>query len=214
VPLGNVYSVGDIAIGLGVLATLVIAMRPPLVAGWEVKLMRLTLRLRDQRTLHDVVPDPEAVPSAQQSLAELLVEPAAIIRREAVEERRDGRERGILAAAADLRRQREALAERELRLEQREAEFERRALQLREDLAAASAVAEPNVAPVMELDAPWNLETLERLTLANAEAFPERADEWRYTLLYLRNEARVDGTLPRSFDPVVVETFGELLDAA
>ena len=31
-PLGNVYSIGDIIIGIGVLVTLVVAMRPPLMA--------------------------------------------------------------------------------------------------------------------------------------------------------------------------------------
>jgi hypothetical protein len=57
----------------------------------------------------------------------------------------------------------------------------------------------------------WNLDTLTRLVEESADYFPDRADEWRYTLFYLRNEARVDGALPRKFDSLVEECFGELL---
>ena len=35
-PLGNVYSIGDLVIGIGVLTTLVIAMRPPLITDRQL----------------------------------------------------------------------------------------------------------------------------------------------------------------------------------
>jgi DNA repair exonuclease SbcCD ATPase subunit len=110
----------------------------------------------------------------------------------------EGRQRAILAAAADLEERRRSLEEREDFLARRD--------------AAASATAE-----VRELPQPdaygWNLETLTRLVEERADEFPDHVDEWRYTLFYLRNEARVDGTLPSKFDALVEECFGELLGA-
>ena len=105
----------------------------------------------------------------------------------------EGRQRGILAAAADL--------------EQR-----RRSLEERERFAARRDAAAPELVPAPRPDAHGcNLDTLTRLVEERADDFPERADEWRYTLFYLRNEADVDGTLPSRFDELVDECFGELL---
>jgi DNA repair exonuclease SbcCD ATPase subunit len=110
----------------------------------------------------------------------------------------EGRQRAILAAAADLEERRKSLEERER-------------LPVRQDAAA------PATAEVRELPQPdaygWNLDALTRLVEERADEFPDRADEWRYTLFYLRSEARVDGTLPSKFDALVEECFGELLDA-
>jgi hypothetical protein len=110
----------------------------------------------------------------------------------------EGRQRAILAAAADL-------------------EERRRTLEEREDFHARRDAAAPATAEVRELPQPdaygWNLDALTRLVEERADEFPDRVDEWRYTLFYLRNEARVDGTLPSKFDALVEECFGELLDA-
>src|ERR671932_814447 len=46
----------------------------------------------------------------------------------------------------------------------------------------------------------WNLDDLTRLVEERADEFPDRADEWRYTLFYLPMEAGIDGTLPSQFD--------------
>ena len=59
----------------------------------------------------------------------------------------------------------------------------------------------------------WSLDDLNRLVEERADEFPDRADEWRYTLFYLRAEADIDGTLPSKFDSLVDECFGELLAA-
>jgi chromosome segregation ATPase len=107
-----------------------------------------------------------------------------------------GRQRGILTAAADLEQRRRSLEERERFLSRRDA-------------------APPATAEVRELPQPtrgWNLDALTRLVEESADDFPDRADEWRYTLFYLRNEAAVDGSLPSRFDALVEECFGELLD--
>jgi hypothetical protein len=59
----------------------------------------------------------------------------------------------------------------------------------------------------------WNLNRIERLVEANAAANPERASEWRYYLLYLREFAEIGGALPSSFDRLVWDAFGDLLAA-
>jgi DNA repair exonuclease SbcCD ATPase subunit len=113
-----------------------------------------------------------------------------------------GRQRAILTAAADLEQRRRSLEERELFLSRRD--------------AAAPDVA-PVSAEVTALPQPhahgWNLDVLTRLVEERADEFPDRVDEWRYTLFYLRNEADIDGTLPSRFDALVDECFGELLGA-
>jgi len=60
----------------------------------------------------------------------------------------------------------------------------------------------------------WNLNRIERLVEEHADANPARADEWRYYLVYLREHAEVGGALPRSFDWLVWDAFGDLLAQA
>ncbi len=57
----------------------------------------------------------------------------------------------------------------------------------------------------------WNLSRLQRLVEEHADANPGRLEEWRYYLHYLREFAEFGGTLPRSFDRLVWEAFGDLL---
>ncbi len=56
----------------------------------------------------------------------------------------------------------------------------------------------------------WNVWELERL----ARSGEARDEELAFLLLELRQFANADGRLPVSFDPVVRESFGELLYAA
>jgi DNA repair exonuclease SbcCD ATPase subunit len=112
-----------------------------------------------------------------------------------------GRQRGILTAAADLEERRRSLEERERLL-------------ARPDAPVREVV--PPSAEVKELTQPvgdyrWNLDALTRLVEESADDFPDRADEWRYTLFYLRSEADIDGSLPGKFDALVEECFGDLL---
>jgi DNA repair exonuclease SbcCD ATPase subunit len=110
-----------------------------------------------------------------------------------------GRQQAILTAAADLEQRRQALEERERALDGRE-------------VATAPAAAPDETAPAP--GGPWSLDTLTRLVEERADDFPDRVDDWRYTLFYLRNEAHVDGTLPARFDSLVEECFGDLLGSA
>src|SRR5207248_728128 len=76
-------------------------------------------------------------------------------------------------------------------------------------LAEAEANLSARDARIAELEA--ELGALKGLLEESADDFPDRADEWRYTLFYLRNEADIDGSLPGRFDALVEECFGELL---
>ena len=123
-----------------------------------------------------------------------------------------GRQRAILTAAADLEERRRSLEERERDLARRAAEHE----PAHEVVPASSEVREFAERRMPTPPAPtegyrWNLDTLTRLVEERADAFPDRADDWRYTLFYLRNEARIDGALPCRFDSLVEECFAELL---
>jgi hypothetical protein len=60
----------------------------------------------------------------------------------------------------------------------------------------------------------WNLWELEQLARAGAQRNPERSQEWSYLFVHLRQFASPDGALPREFDGLVRESFGELLEAS
>ena len=76
--------------------------------------------------------------------------------------------------------------------------------------------AEPE--PVATLPPPaepreWNLWELERVTREAAGADAARDEERSFLLMYLREFADPDGMLPLDFDPLVRETFGDVLGA-
>jgi hypothetical protein len=60
----------------------------------------------------------------------------------------------------------------------------------------------------------WNVWELERLAQAAGGGDTARDEELTFLLLELRQFANADGQLPVDFDPVVRESFGELIYAA
>jgi len=71
---------------------------------------------------------------------------------------------------------------------------------------------EPVAAPAPSVaGGAWNVVALERLVAERASEFPERAEEWRTYLFFLREHASPEGVLPPSFDALVDETFRELV---
>jgi hypothetical protein len=77
---------------------------------------------------------------------------------------------------------------------------------------------EPEPEPEPELPpaaaAPFVLPTLtelERLVANAADANPDRIEEWRWYLFYLRDFAKTDGTLDDTFGLLVETAFGALL---
>ena len=59
----------------------------------------------------------------------------------------------------------------------------------------------------------WNLWELERVARDQSGADAIRDEERTFLLMYLREFAGADGVLPTSFDGIVRETFGDVLDA-
>ena len=40
---------------------------------------------------------------------------------------------------------------------------------------------------------------------------PEQSETWKTYLYFLRQHASPDGSLPRSFDPLIADVFGEIV---
>jgi hypothetical protein len=59
----------------------------------------------------------------------------------------------------------------------------------------------------------WNLWELERVVRETAGADVARDEERSFLLMYMREFADPDGMLPATFDPLVRETFGDVLGA-
>jgi hypothetical protein len=76
--------------------------------------------------------------------------------------------------------------------------------------------AEPTVTrlPLEAQPREWNVWELERIAREVDGRDPARDEELAYLLLELRQFANADGELPVSFDPVIRESFGELLYSA
>jgi hypothetical protein len=67
------------------------------------------------------------------------------------------------------------------------------------------------IAPLPPAPPQRNLPLLIQLVREHRQAFPERADEWNAYLHHLREYADAAGVLPESFEPLIADTFGELL---
>ena len=50
------------------------------------------------------------------------------------------------------------------------------------------------------------------LVVKHGDGFPEHAEEWSYYLVYLRDFAGIDNTLPASFEGLVLEVFGDVIE--
>jgi hypothetical protein len=59
----------------------------------------------------------------------------------------------------------------------------------------------------------WNVWELERVAREQSGADAARDEERSFLLMYLREFADADGVLPTSFDTIVRESFGDVLDA-
>jgi hypothetical protein len=121
-----------------------------------------------------------------------------------------------------------ALADRAGKLAAREQELDARATQIAASKREPEAVAvpppppppapEPVPAPEPEAEpalppraGTWNLSDLQRAVDAQTGATPEQVENWRTYLYFVRKHASPDGTLPRSFDPLIADVFGEIL---
>lgn len=130
-----------------------------------------------------------------------------------------------------------ALTTREVKLARRNAELDHRERELEAGAAATKRETErapepepepqrrPEPVPVFapapepvaeaagrELDGVYHLERLEALVATRESDFPERVNEWRAYLYFLREHAAPDGTLPSNFAYLIEETFAEVLE--
>lgn len=74
------------------------------------------------------------------------------------------------------------------------------------ELPPAAIVADPMAVPT--------LHELERLVAAASAEHPERVEEWRWYLFYLRDFARPDGSLDPTFGLLIETAFSTLLPGA
>lgn len=80
---------------------------------------------------------------------------------------------------------------------------------------AAQRVTKPRPQPEPPAPPPreWNVWELERLAREQA-GHADRAEEWPALFVHLRVFANADGVLPKEFDRLVRESFGQLIEAA
>jgi hypothetical protein len=83
-----------------------------------------------------------------------------------------------------------------------------------QEVAPAVPPAPANVVRMQRSAEPraWNVWELESLAREQARLEPERGEEWSYLFVHLRQFADAEGKLPSEFDPLVRESFGELLE--
>jgi hypothetical protein len=125
-------------------------------------------------------------------------------------------ERRLRKRLDEVAKRERALARRAGELAAREQELERR--ERGAAIVPQAPPPEPEPQPEQQVAATasavatngWNLEDLRARVEAHAADFPERADEWRSYLFFLREHARSDGTLPHQFDVLVNDVFGPL----
>jgi hypothetical protein len=72
----------------------------------------------------------------------------------------------------------------------------------------------PEPLPASQEPQEWNIWELERVANARAGGNGTRHEEIGFLLLELRQFANAEGRLPLSFDPVVRESFGDLVYAS
>jgi capsular polysaccharide biosynthesis protein len=70
---------------------------------------------------------------------------------------------------------------------------------------------EPVPEPLVVAGGSFNVDELERAVNARSAASPERVDEWRTYLFFLRQHAAADGSLPPQFDGLVLDVFGDVV---
>ena len=80
---------------------------------------------------------------------------------------------------------------------------------LTEPVPQSEAEAEPAL-PTQA--GPWNLYELQKAVDAQTGVTPEQAESWQTYLYFLRQHALSDGSLPRSFDPLIADVFAEIVD--
>ena len=132
-----------------------------------------------------------------------------------------GRVRTVTERETALGERVKSVTERERALARGAGELAARERELERLEASQAAPPEPEPEPEPEPAVPaalfapagaWNVVALERLVAERGSEFPDRVEEWRAYLFFLREHASPEGVLPPSFDSLVDEAFRELVD--
>ena len=125
------------------------------------------------------------------------------------------RVKGVTARERAVAVQAGKLAAREQELEARAAKVtatEREACALPAPLPEPVPEPEAKAGPALPAQAgAWNLYELQNAVDAQTGVTPEQAEIWRAHLYFLREHASSDGSLPRSFDPLIADVFAEIV---
>ena len=116
-----------------------------------------------------------------------------------------------------------ALADRAGKLAAREQKLEARAAEVAAAESPPQPEPEPEPEPLPQPEAEvgpalptqagtWNLHGLQKAVEAYTGATPEQAENLQTYLYFLRQHASPDGSLPRSFDPLISDVFGDALE--
>lgn len=164
----------------------------------------------------------EEVTVGERAAGEQAWEEEAVDRERALEEKAreldtreselEGRERQLIETGARLDERISAVTKREAGLARRAAKVaaaERRPASRPATLVPPSSPTGP---PRPEQGGSWNLNELERVVAEGGDAYPERREEWQSYLFFLRDHAGPEGSLPPSFDWLIPDVFGELLE--
>jgi hypothetical protein len=125
------------------------------------------------------------------------------------------RERALAKRAGELAARERALAEAVVQRAAEAAAAEPEPVRAPEPEPEPEPEPDPEPEPSVQARVPtgaWTIEGLERIAREQRAAFPALAAEWDTYLYLLREHATIEGTLPRSFDPLIAEVFGAALD--
>jgi hypothetical protein len=64
---------------------------------------------------------------------------------------------------------------------------------------------------VRPLSGGWTIPLLEQLVGERGAPYPDKVEEWNYYIVFLGEQAELNGALPASFDYLIEETFADLL---
>lgn len=129
-------------------------------------------------------------------------------------DRMDERVASVTRREQEMANEVAALTQRERELDERRRAGNERdaALDERETKLSEREAARPRRRPTTPSEAgAWRIEDLEHLVAEHGGEHPDRVEEWRYYVHFLREHADADGHLPATFDYLVEDAFSELL---
>jgi len=202
---GLVGALVGLLLGSAAMFVLASGARQPVAAGGEDDDLRKRESLLEQRL--------KGVTARERALADRAGKLAAR------ERKLEARASEVAAAEREVGARAREMASTERKLADRATELDASKREL-EALAAEPPPPPPPPEPVPQAEAEpalptqagtWSLYVLEKAVEAQTGATPEQSETWKTYLYFLRAHASPDGSLPRSFDPLIADVFGEIV---